>query len=134
MLGDNEETSREAWSKEHMGDRASLDLWGEQEALAEAVLALGKPVVVLLLNGRPPSIPFIAEHADAILEGWYLGQETGLAVADVLFGRVNPGGKLPISIPRSVGQLPSYYSVKPSARARLSRQHDRAALGVSATA
>ena len=116
VLGDNEETAREAWSTTHMGDRSSLDLWGEQEALAEAVLALGKPVVVLLLNGRPPSIPFIAEHADAILEGWYLGEETGNAVADVLFGRINPGGKLPISIPRSVGQLPIYYAKKPSAR------------------
>ena len=116
VLGDNEETSREAWSAGHMGDRSSLDLFGEQEALAEAVLALGKPVIVLLLNGRPASIPFIAEHADAILEGWYLGQETGGAVADILFGRVNPGGKLPISIPRSVGQLPVYYSRKPSAR------------------
>ena len=116
VLGDNEETSREAWSAEHKGDRSSLDLFGEQEALAEAVLALGKPVIVLLLNGRPASIPFIADHADAILEGWYLGQETGGAVADILFGRVNPGGKLPISIPRSVGQLPVYYSRKPSAR------------------
>ena len=116
VLGDNEETAREAWSAGHLGDRASLDLFGEQQALAEALLALGKPVVVLLLNGRPPSIPYIADHADAILEGWYLGQETGGAVADVLFGRVNPGGKLPISIPRSVGQLPVYYSRKPSAR------------------
>ena len=116
VLGDNEETSREAWSKEHMGDRASLDLFGEQNQLAEAMFALGKPVIVLLLNGRPPTIPLIAEKADAILEGWYLGQETGNAVADVLFGRVNPGGKLPISIPRSVGQLPIYYGAKPSAR------------------
>ena len=116
VLGDNEETSREAWSKEHMGDRASLDLFGEQNQLAEAMFALGKPVIVLLLNGRPPTIPVIAEKADAILEGWYLGQETGNAVADILFGRVNPGGKLPIAIPRSVGQLPIYYGVKPSAR------------------
>ena len=116
VLGDNEETAREAWSKEHMGDRASLDLFGEQDALAAAVFALGKPVIVLLLNGRPPSIPLIAAKAAAIVEGWYLGEETGNAVADVLFGRVNPGGKLPISIPRSVGQLPVYYSPKPSAR------------------
>ena len=116
VLGDTEETSREAWSKDHMGDRATLNLFGEQNQLAEAMFALGKPVIVLLLNGRPASIPLIAEKADAILEGWYLGQETGNAVADVLFGRINPGGKLPISIPRSVGQLPVYYGVKPSAR------------------
>ena len=116
VLGDTEETSREAWSSDHLGDRATLDLFGEQNQLAEAMFALGKPVIVLLLNGRPASIPLIAEKADAILEGWYLGQETGNAVADILFGRVNPGGKLPISIPRSVGQLPIYYSAKPSAR------------------
>ena len=116
VLGDNEETAREAWSATHMGDRATTDLFGAQDELARAVLALGKPTTVLLLNGRPPSIPFIAEHADAILEGWYLGQETGHAVADILFGRANPGGKLPISIPRTVGQLPIYYAHKPSAR------------------
>ena len=116
VLGDNEETAREAWSVPHKGDRASLGLFGHQQELANAVLALGKPVIVLLLNGRPPAIPEIADKADAILEGWYLGEETGNAVCDVLFGRVNPGAKLPISIPRSVGQLPSYYSQKPSAR------------------
>jgi len=116
VVGDTEETAREAWTVPHKGDRASLDLYGHQQELADAILALGKPTIVLLLNGRPPSIPAIAEHADAILEGWYLGEETGNVVADVLFGRVNPGGKLPISIARSVGQLPIYYGRKPSAR------------------
>jgi beta-glucosidase len=84
--------------------------------LARAVLGTGKPVVVLLLNGRPLSIVELAERAPAILEGWYLGQETGTAVADVLFGDVNPGGKLPVTFPRSVGQIPAFYNHKPSAR------------------
>jgi beta-xylosidase len=115
-IGDNEQTSREAWSLKHMGDRANLDLIGRQEELVKAMLATGKPVVVLLFNGRPISINHVAQHAPAILECWYLGQECGRAVADVLFGDFNPGGKLPISIPRSVGQLPVFYNYKPSAR------------------
>ena len=114
-LGGNEQTAREAWEK-HLGDRDSLDLIGNQDDLVKAVVALGKPVVVFLIHGRPNSINYIAEKVPAILEGWYLGQETGTAVADVLFGDFNPGGKLPITVPRSVGQLPDYYYQKPSAR------------------
>jgi beta-glucosidase len=116
VLGGNEQTSREAWADTHLGDRASLDLVGQQEVLAKAVLALKKPTVVILLNGRPLSVNYLAEHAPALLEGWYLGQETGHAVADVLFGKTNPGGKLPVTIPRSVGQLPVFYNHKPTAR------------------
>jgi beta-glucosidase len=116
VLGGNEQTSREAWADTHLGDRSSLDLVGQQQELAKAVLALKKPTVLLLLNGRPLSVNYLAEHAPALLEGWYLGQETGHAVADVLFGNVNPGGKLPVSIARSVGQLPVFYNHKPSAR------------------
>ncbi|GIV59096.1 MAG: beta-glucosidase [Rhodothermaceae bacterium] len=116
VLGGNEQTAREAWSRTHLGDRTSLDLFGQQQELAEAVLALGKPTVVLLLGGRPLSVPYLAEHAPALLECWYLGQETGHAVADVLFGDASPGGKLPISLPRSVGHLPVFYNHKPSAR------------------
>jgi len=116
VLGDNEQTSREAWAVSHLGDRSSLDLVGQQEDLARAILALHKPTVVVLLNGRPLSVNYLAENAPALLEGWYLGQETGHAVADVLFGRVNPGGKLPVTIPRSVGQLPVFYDHKPTAR------------------
>jgi len=115
-IGDNEQTSREAWSLKHMGDRANLDLIGRQEELVKAMLATGKPVVVLLFNGRPIAINHVAQNVPAILECWYLGQECGRAVAEVLFGDVNPGGKLPISIPRSVGQLPIFYNHKPSAR------------------
>jgi len=116
VLGENEQTSREAWAKTHLGDRDSLDLLGDQDKLAKEILATGKPTVVFLLHGRPNSINFIAEHVSAILDGWYLGQEGGTAAADVLFGDYNPGGKLPISVPRSVGQLPDYYNQKPSAK------------------
>jgi len=116
VLGDNEQTSREAWSDAHLGDRASLDLIGQQNDLARAIFALGKPTIVVLLNGRPLSANYLVENADALIEGWYLGQETGHAVADVILGRANPGGKLPVSIARSVGQLPIFYNHKPTAR------------------
>ncbi|HEU5124245.1 MAG TPA: glycoside hydrolase family 3 N-terminal domain-containing protein [Verrucomicrobiae bacterium] len=115
-IGGNEQTSREAWSLKHMGDRTSLDLIGRQDELVDALAATGKPLLVLLFNGRPLSINNIAEKAAVIFECWYLGQECGDAVADVLFGDFNPSGKLPISIPRSVGQLPIFYNHKPSAR------------------
>jgi beta-glucosidase len=115
-LGGNEQTSREAWGLNHMGDRTSLDLIGRQEELAQAMLALGKPVIVLLFNGRPLSINYLSQNVPAVLECWYLGQETGHAVADVLFGDFNPGGKLPISFPRSAGHLPVFYNYKPSGR------------------
>jgi len=115
-IGGNEQTSREAWGRNHMGDRASLELAGRQDELADALLATGKPVLVFLFNGRPLSINSVARRAPVIFECWYLGQECGRAVADVLFGDVNPGGKLPISIPRSVGHLPVFYNHKPSAR------------------
>jgi beta-glucosidase len=116
VLGENEQTSREAWAVEHPGDRDNLDLLGNQDDLVKAIVATGKPVVVFLLHGRPNSINTIAENVPAILDGWYLGQETGTAVADVLFGDYNPGGKLPITVPRSTGQLPDYYYQKPSAK------------------
>lgn len=115
-LGDTEQTSREGWAKNHLGDRPSLDLVGEQQALFDALKALGKPIAVVLINGRPASTVTIAAQADALLEGWYLGEQGGSAMADILFGDVNPGGKLPVSIARNVGQLPNYYSAKPSAR------------------
>ncbi len=116
VLGENEELSREAWSDAHLGDRDALDLVGAQDRLAAALFDTGKPVVVLLLNGRPLSVNLLAERANALIEGWYLGQETGGGVADVLTGRIAPGGKLPVTIPRSVGQLPVHYDRKPSAR------------------
>jgi beta-glucosidase len=116
VLGGNEQSSREAWAADHLGDRDSLDLLGNQDDLVKAVLTLGKPTVVFLLHGRPNSINYIAEHVPAIMDGWYLGQEGGSAAADVLFGDYNPAGRLPITVPRSVGQLPDYYYQKPSAK------------------
>jgi beta-glucosidase len=115
-LGGNEQTSREAWAVNHQGDRDNLDLLGNQDDLVKAILSKGKPTIVFLQHGRPNSINYIAENVPAIVEGWYLGQEGGTAVADVLFGDDNPGGKLPITVPRSVGQLPDYYYQKPSAK------------------
>jgi beta-glucosidase len=114
-IGDTEQTSREGWAKTHLGDRDSLDLVGEQQALFDALHALGKPIAVVLINGRPASTVEISAKTNAMIEGWYLGEQGGTAVADVLFGDVNPGGKLPVTIPRSVGQLPMFYNYKPSA-------------------
>jgi len=115
-IGGNEQTSREAWNLKHMGDRTSLNLIGRQQELVDSMVATGKPVVCLLFNGRPLSIVPLSERVPAILECWYLGQECGAAVAEVLFGDHTPGGKLPISIPRSSGHLPAFYNHKPSAR------------------
>ena len=115
VVGENESTNREAWSENHLGDRDSLELLGAQNDLVKAVVETGTPTVVLLINGRPLSVNYIAEKVPAILEGWYLGQEGGTAAANVIFGDVNPGGKLPITFPRSVGNLPDFYNHKPSA-------------------
>jgi beta-glucosidase len=93
-----------------------LELFGAQNELAQAIFRLGKPVVVYLMNGKPLAIPEIAAKADAIVEGWYMGQETGTAAANVLFGDVNPSGKLTMTFPRSTGQLPVYYNRKPGSR------------------
>jgi beta-glucosidase len=116
VLGGNEDTNKEGWADNHLGDRDSLELVGRQNDLVKAVLETGKPTVVMLINSGPLTINYIAENVPAILEGFYLGQETGVAVADVLFGDTNPAGKLSVSFPRSVGQLPIYYNHKPTAR------------------
>ncbi|MCL2448098.1 MAG: glycoside hydrolase family 3 C-terminal domain-containing protein [Polyangiaceae bacterium] len=116
VLGQNEQLSREAWADNHLGDRMSLDLVGRQMDLARAVLATHKPTVVLLIHGGPLSVPELAAHAPALLDGFYLGEETGNAVAAVLFGDVSPAGRLPWTIPRSVGTVPAFYAYKPSAR------------------
>jgi beta-glucosidase len=116
VLGQNEQLSREGWADNHRGDRMSLDLVGKQNELARAVLATGHPTILVLIHGSPLSIPELTRNVPAILDGFYLGEETGTAVADVLFGDVSPAGRLPVSVPRSVGTLPAYYNYKPSAR------------------
>ncbi len=115
VIGGSSAVSREAWAKNHLGDRASISLVGEQDELARAMFALRKPVAVVLINGQPLSIPEIVANANALVEGWYFGQEGGTAMAEILFGDTNPGGKLPVTIARSIGQLPMFYNQKPSA-------------------
>src|SRR5690606_30612146 len=115
-IGDTEQTSREGFADYHLGDRTRLDLVGEQNELFDALHALGKPVVVCAINGRPPSWPNVAARAHAILECWYPGQEGGTAVAEALFGLTNPGAKLPVTVIRDEGQIPYFYNHKPSAR------------------
>ncbi|WP_340106000.1 glycoside hydrolase family 3 N-terminal domain-containing protein [Rhodohalobacter sp. 8-1] len=115
-IGGNDQTSRESWALNHMGDRTNLEMVGQQNELVQAMVETGKPVVAFLFNGKPLAINDLNQHADAILECWYIGQETGNTVADILFGDLNPGGKLPISFPRSVGHIPAFYNHKPSAR------------------
>lgn len=113
-LGAQKEMQREAWADYHRGDNASLDLRSSQNELVRAIRSLGKPVVVLLFSGTPLAFEEIDNSVPAILECWYLGQEAGTAVANVLFGDVNPGGKLPITLPASAGQLPVFYNHKPT--------------------
>jgi beta-glucosidase len=115
-IGDTEQTSREAYAGNHLGDRTSLDLVGDQNALFDALRALGKPLVVLAINGRPPSYPNVAAKANALLECWYPGQEGGTAMAEALFGDVNPGAKLPVTVARDVSQVPVFYNARPEPR------------------
>lgn len=128
VLGEVELMSGEAHNRAYIG------LPGAQDALFERLRKLGKPLVVLLMNGRPLAIPQLAEHAAAILEVWYLGVEMGHAVADVLFGDVNPSGKLPITFPRATGQVPIYYNHKATGRpARVEEMYTSKYLDVSWT-
>jgi beta-glucosidase len=105
-----------AWMSGEAASRSSIDLPGAQKELAKAVLSTGKPVVVVLMNGRPLTIDWLDEAATAILEAWFPGVEAGNGVADVLFGKVNPSGKLPVTFPRSIGQIPIYYAHKNTGR------------------
>ncbi len=114
-IGENEATSRETWEN-HLGDRDSLALLGRQADLVRAVEATGVPVVLIFVNARPLEIGEVLTHARAAVEAFFLGQETGTALAEILFGDTSPSGHLPITFPRSVGQLPAYYYRKPSAR------------------
>jgi beta-glucosidase len=109
-LGETREMSGEATS------RSNLDLPGQEQQLIDRIAALGKPFAVLLFNGRPLTLTSVAAKSPAILEAWFPGVQAGNAVADVLFGNVNPGGKLPVSFPVNVGQVPIYYNHEPTGR------------------
>jgi beta-glucosidase len=109
-LGETREMSGEAAA------RSTLDLPGRQEELLRAIKATGKPVAVVLFNGRPLALEDVVDDAPAILEAWFPGVQAGPAVADVVFGKVNPGGKLPVSFPRRLGQTPIYYNHEPTGR------------------
>lgn len=116
-LGESRDMSGEACS------RSSLDLPGVQEALAKELKKTGKPIVVVLMNGRPLSIPWLNDNANAILEAWFPGVTAGEAIAKVLFGDYNPGGKLPVTFPRTVGQVPIYYNHKNTGRSGDLKNH-----------
>lgn len=115
VLGENEwqKPSKQGTSGEGY-DVATLELTGKQQELVRKVYETGTPTVVVLINGRPLAVPWIKDHVPAILEAWIPGEKGGDAVADILFGDVNPSGKLPVTVPRHAGQLPVYYNYKPS--------------------
>lgn len=110
VVGETENMSGEAAS------RSDISLPGVQLDLIKEMMQTGKPVVVVLMNGRPLTIPWLTEHVDAIVETWFLGTETGNAITDVLYGKYNPSGKLPVTFPRNVGQIPIYYCMKNTGR------------------
>jgi beta-glucosidase len=110
-IGDNIDLCQEL-DGNRSGDIATLDLVGEQNELAKAMYETGKPVIVLLLNGRPIAFNYIKDNLPAIIECWHPGEATGTAIADIVFGKINPSGKLPITFPASVGHIPSYYNRK----------------------
>ncbi|MFC3099227.1 glycoside hydrolase family 3 N-terminal domain-containing protein [Alteraurantiacibacter palmitatis] len=119
-IGDTEQTSREGFATTHLGDRTVIDIVGEQNELVDAIAAVcaetGAKLIVCAINGRSPSWPNVVAKADAVLECWYPGQEGGIAMAEALLGRINPGAKLPVSVVRNEGQIPLFYNHKPSAR------------------
>ncbi len=118
FLGDNNATIGESKS------RTSLDLPGHQNDLVRALVATGRPVVAVLLTGRPATINYLQRHIPAILSAWFPGEACGTAIADALFGDFNPGGKLPVTFPRSVGQLPLNFPYKPGSHAGQGKKDD----------
>jgi beta-glucosidase len=114
----------ETWYRTAEGaSRTRLDLPGHYEQLLEALVATGKPVVLVVLGGRPMTINWAAEHVSAILYAWFPGTEAGAAIADVLYGDVDPSGRLPMTFPRAVGQIPIYYAHLPTGRPATNDQY-----------
>lgn len=126
-VGETADMSGEAAS------RTSLDLPGRQMELIQAIHSLGKPYVIVLMNGRPLTINWLAENSPAILETWFAGTQAGPAIADVLFGDVNPGGKLPVTFPRTLGQVPIYYNHKSTGRPPTDQKYTSKYLDVPVT-
>ncbi len=126
-VGETAEMSGEAAA------RTSLDLPGRQLELIQAIHQTGKPYVVVLMNGRPLTINWLAENSPAVVEAWFAGTQAGPAIADVLFGDVNPGGKLPVTFPRHVGQLPLYYNHKNTGRPPTDQKYTSKYLDVPVT-
>ncbi len=126
-VGETAEMSGEAAS------RTSLDLPGRQLDLIKAIHAVGKPYVIVLMNGRPLTINWLAENSPAILETWFAGTQAGPAIADVLFGDINPGGKLPVTFPRTIGQVPMYYNYKSTGRPPTDQKYTSKYLDVPVT-
>jgi beta-glucosidase len=114
--GSNEAVFREGWANDHLGDLTDIDLFGDQNELILALKKLNKPMAGFVFTGPPLACNTLNDNTQALVQCWFLGQETGDAVADLILGNIAPSGKLPITIPRSVGHIPAYYSYKPSAR------------------
>jgi beta-glucosidase len=116
FVGGNESMSREGWAPNHLGDLPTLELLNGQNELIKEIVAVGKPTCAFINSGPPMSIGNLVDAVPAVMQCWYLGQEGGYAMADALFGEINPSGKLPVSFPRTTGHIPAYYNYKPSAR------------------
>lgn len=116
FVGGNESMSREGWAPDHLGDLPTLELLNHQNELIKEIVSIGKPTCAFVNSGPPLSIGDLVNSVPAVMQCWYLGQESGYAMADALFGEINPGGKLPISFPRTAGHIPAFYNYKPSAR------------------
>jgi beta-glucosidase len=116
VLGEDDMLTHETWTDKIPGDHATIDLEFGQLELLDTLSTLGKPIIVYMMNGRPLNLKPVVAKADAVLEGWYAGQEGAVAAWDILFGKVNPSGKLPVSFPVSTGQLPMYYNHKTGGR------------------
>jgi beta-glucosidase len=116
FVGGNESMNREGWAPDHLGDMPTLELLNGQNELIKEIVATGKPTCAFVNSGPPMSIGNLVNAVPAVMQCWYLGQEGGYAIADALFGEINPSGKLPITFPRGAGYIPAYYNYKPSAR------------------
>lgn len=116
FVGGNESMSREGWAPDHLGDLPTLELLNHQNELIKEIVSIGKPTCAFVNSGPPLSIGDLVNSVPAVMQCWYLGQESGYAMADALFGEINPNGKLPISFPRTAGHIPAFYNYKPSAR------------------